>query len=118
MRKAASFSRWSLLMGVACGLAMLPVANRAARAEMISISIDANGTTIPVDLAHSHWCPTSQNYGTVDLTTLNSLLGLAGSVYQFAIGGSSNYPGFAYGWKPATERRDLHSRGGHWEHDV
>ena len=37
MRKAASFSRWSLLLGVACGLAMLPVANRAARAEAIDV---------------------------------------------------------------------------------
>ena len=93
MRKAASFSRWGLLMGVACGLAMLPVANRAARAETISISIVANGTPIPVDPLILSGA-TSQNYGTVDLTTLNTLMHSAGSVYEFsALGGSSNWPG-------------------------
>lgn len=97
MKKFGSFSRWTLLMGVACGLAVLPVANRAARAESISISIVANGTTIDVDpLILSGATPTF--YGTVDLVSLNSALVSAGSAYQFsALGGSSNWSGASTG---------------------
>ena len=96
MRKAASFSRWGLLMGVACGLAMLQVANRAARAETISISIVANGFTIDVDTLATGG--TSTNYGTVDIVTLNTILAGDGSAYQFsALGGSSNWSGASTG---------------------
>ena len=96
MTKAASFSRWGLLMGVACGLAMLPVANRAARAETISISIVANGSTINVDTLATGG--SSTNYGTVDIVTLNTILAGDGSAYQFsALGGSSNSSGASTG---------------------
>ncbi len=91
MRKVATFHRWGILTGIACGLALLPIASRSASAEIISITIVANGVTIPVDgLVLSG--ASSTNYGTVDLTTLNGLLAGAGSAYQFsALGGSSNY---------------------------
>jgi hypothetical protein len=93
MRKAVSFSRTGFLIGVACGLAVLAVANPAARAESITISIVANGFTIPVDPLILSGA-TSQNYGTVDLTTLNSILTTDGSAYQFsALGGNSNWSG-------------------------
>jgi hypothetical protein len=96
MRKVASFCRWSLFMGVACGLAMLPVGNRVARAESISILILANGTPINVDAITTGG--TSTDYGTVDTVTLNTLLVSAGSAYQFsALGGSSNWSGASSG---------------------
>jgi hypothetical protein len=91
MSKAASFSRWSLLMGVACGLAMLPAANRAARGESIDITIVANGTPIPVPPPTG---ASSQTFGTTDLTLLNAELVAAGSAYQFqGLDGSSNWSG-------------------------
>ena len=98
MRKVASFCRWSLLMGVACGLAVLPIGSSAAHAEAISMTIMlGNGDTIPVDpLILSGASPT--NYGTVDLTTLNGVLAADGSAYSFsALGGSSNWSGAASG---------------------
>ncbi len=100
MRKAASFSRWSLLLGVACGLAMLPVANRAARAEAISMSLSVNGgplTTID-GLATISMFPT-QSYTISDIAGLNTLLTGDGSVYQFSsLGGSSTtFPGTSTG---------------------
>jgi len=64
-----------------------------SRAESITMTIVANGVTIPVDPLILSGAD-SQNYGTVDLTTLNSLLIGAGSAYQFsALGGSSNWSG-------------------------
>ncbi len=96
MRKAASFSRWSLLMGVACGLAMLPVANRAARAESIDITVSGPGFSFDLT-AFQIGVPTPQNFGSVDTSAgspLNTILRADGSAYQFsAIGGNSNYPG-------------------------
>jgi len=93
MRKATSFSRWSLLMGVACGLAMLPVANRTARAEMIMYTFDVSG--VPV---FSYVVPgstaTSSTWAPTDITTLNTALTGAGSAYTFnTLGGSSNWSG-------------------------
>jgi len=86
-------NRNRLLMALACGLAMLAFEGRSARAESISITIVANGTTIAVDPLILSGA-TSQNYGTVDLTTLNSQLTAAGSAYQFsALGGDSNWAG-------------------------
>ncbi len=92
MRKVVSFSRWGFLMGVACGLAMLPVANRAARAESIDIVISVPGFSIVVDPLATGG--TSTNYGTVDIVTLNTFLAVDGSAYQFSgLGGSSNWSG-------------------------
>jgi hypothetical protein len=66
---------------------------RESRAEMITITVVANGVTIPVDPLIISGA-TSQDYGTVDLTTLNALLSGAGSAYQFsALGGNSNWSG-------------------------
>lgn len=96
MRRVASFCRCSLLMGVACGLAMFADGNRAARAETISITIVANGFTIPIDPLTTGGTP--KFYGNVDLATLNTLLAADGSAYQFsALGGSSNWSGAASG---------------------
>jgi hypothetical protein len=98
MRKARSFSRWCLLMGVACGLAMLPVANRAARAETISITITGpGGIDIPVDPTFVTG-GTSTNYGTVDTVSVNLLLTAEGSALQLTgLGGSSNWSGASTG---------------------
>jgi hypothetical protein len=87
MRKLREFSRCLVVLGVV--VAMF-AAN--AQAEVISITIEANGVTIPVDPLTTGGTP--QNYGTVDITTLNTLLTAAGSAYQFsALGGSSNWSG-------------------------
>lgn len=97
MRKIASFSRWSLVMWAACGLAMSLVADRTARAESISITITGPGFSIPVDaLITGGATPTF--YGNVDITTLNTLLSTDGSSLQFsALGGSSNWSGATSG---------------------
>lgn len=93
MRKMFSLSRACLLLGVACGLGMIVVGGRESRAESITMTIVANGVTIPVDPLILSGAD-SQNYGTVDIATLNSLLIGAGSAYQFsALGGSSNWSG-------------------------
>jgi hypothetical protein len=88
-----SLGRACLLVGVACGLGMTVLGGGESRAESITMTIVANGVTIPVDPLILSGAD-SQNYGTVDLTTLNSLLIGAGSAYQFsALGGSSNWSG-------------------------
>jgi len=72
---------------------MVVFEGRSARAESISITIVANGTTIAVDPLILSGA-TSQNYGTVDLALLNFQLATAGSAYQFtALGGYSNWAG-------------------------
>lgn len=72
--------------------AFVALAASQARAESISISILANGTTIDVDALTTGGTPTF--YGNVDLVTLNALLTAAGSEYQFsALGGTSNFSG-------------------------
>jgi len=93
MSKWLRFWRAGAVMGALCGLGMIVLEGATARAESISMTIVANGTTIPVD-ALILTGATPQNYGTVDLTTLNALLTAAGSAYQFgALGGSSNWSG-------------------------
>src|SRR5271157_70033 len=96
MRKVVSFSRWGFLMGVACGLAMLPVANRAAHAESIDIMISGPGFSFDLS-AFQTGVPTPLNFGSVDTSAaslLNSTLVADGSAYQIsAIGGTSNFPG-------------------------
>src|SRR5271157_4413670 len=96
MRKAASFSRWSLLMGVACGLALFAYADRAARAESIDIMISGPGFSFDLG-AFQIGVPTTQNFGSVDTSAaslLNSTLVGVNSAYQFsAIGGTSDFPG-------------------------
>lgn len=93
MRKTFSLSRACLLLGVACGLGMIGLGGRESRAESITMTIVANGTTILVDPLILSGAD-SQNYGSIDLTTLNSLLVGAGSAYQFsALGASSNWSG-------------------------
>jgi hypothetical protein len=57
------------------------------------MTIVANGTTIPVDPLIISGA-SSTDYGTVNLTALNTELAAAGSAYQFsALGGSSNFSG-------------------------
>src|SRR5271157_3169575 len=95
MRKAASFSRWSLLMGVACGLAMLTAANCAARAESITITVMVPGhPSIAVMTIPPPPLNPTQSFGTANLNMLNTALNIDGSAYQFtALGGNSNWPG-------------------------
>ena len=103
MRKAASFSRWSLLMGVACGLAMLTAANCAARAESIDIMISGPGFSFDLG-AFQTGVPTPQNFGSVDTSAgspLNSTLVADGSAYQIsAIGGTSDVTVQSPTWHP------------------
>jgi len=97
MRKTVSFSRSCFLTGVACCLALLVVANRSARAEIITYTIDANG--IPITLPTPGGATsTSSSFSSAELTTLNAQLAADGSAYTFsALGGSSNYPGASTG---------------------
>jgi hypothetical protein len=77
-----------LVLALACGLAMFASTAREARASNISMTIVANGFTIPVDALTTGG--NSGQYGTVDLHVLNALLTANGSVYQFsALGGVS-----------------------------
>src|SRR5271157_3194742 len=103
MRKAASFSRWSLLMGVACGLAMLTAANCAARAESIDIMISGPGFSFDLG-AFQTGVPTPQNFGSVDTSAgspLNSTLVADGSAYQIsAIGETSDVTVQSPTWHP------------------
>jgi hypothetical protein len=93
MSKWLRFCRVGAVMGALCGLGIIVLEGATARAESISITIVANGVPIAVDPLIISGA-TSQNYGTVDLTTLNALLVGAGSAYQFgALGGSSNWSG-------------------------
>lgn len=93
MRKVATSSRWGLLMGVACGLAMLSAADRAAHAELITYSIEVGGVPIPFP-PPATGTPTASSYSSAELATLNSLLGAFGSAYTFqSLGGSSNWDG-------------------------
>ena len=97
MRKNVSFSRSCFVTGVACCLALLAVADRSARAEIITYTIDANG--IPITLPTPGGATsTSSSFSSAELTTLNSLLAADGSAYRFsALGGSSNFPGASTG---------------------
>jgi len=97
MSRWLRFCRGGLVMGVVCSLAMLAFEGREARAGIV-ITMSINGGA-PIDLA-PFVTPLAtdpgqlNNYGTVDLTGLNTLLAGAGSAYQFsALGGSSNWAG-------------------------
>ena len=60
------------------------VASRELRGSHESIDITISGPGFSFDLdAFQTGIPTSQNYGTVDTTSLNSLLATDGSAYQF-----------------------------------
>jgi hypothetical protein len=93
------FCHRNLMIGVACGLGVVAFAfaGREARAEIV-ITMSVGGMP-PIDLiAFTTPLATDpgqlNNYGTVDLTLLNTALTGLGSPYQFtALGGSSNFAG-------------------------
>ena len=98
MRKAASFSRWSLLMGVACGLAMLPVANRVASAETITMSMSVNGGayfSIDAFATITPPPPGPPTYTITNIAGLDTILASLGSAYHFVSlsGESTTWPG-------------------------
>ena len=97
MRPCLRFGRSALVLGLLCGLATFAFDGRKCSADTISMTIVANGTTIPVDPLIISGA-SSTIYGTVDLAKLNSELTAAGSAYQFsALGGSSNFSGSSTG---------------------
>jgi len=71
-----------------------------ARAGTISMTIDVGGGPFSVDPFVIAPGPGLNDYGTVDLTTLNATLAALGSAYVFdSLGGSSNFSGtFAQGF--------------------
>jgi len=97
MSKWLRFCRGGLVMAVVCSLAMIALEGREARAGIV-ITMSINGGA-PLDLiAFTTPLATDpgqlNNYGTVDLTGLNTTLAAAGSAYQFtSLGGSSNWAG-------------------------
>lgn len=97
MSKWLRFCRDGLVMGVACSLAMIALEGREARAGIVITMSIGGGPAI--DLAPFTTPLVTDpgqlnNYGTVDLNGLNTLLAASGSAYQFtAIGGSSNFAG-------------------------
>ncbi len=97
MSKWLRFRRRGLIFGLACGLAMFAFEGGTARAEIIitmsvgggpAINLAAFTTPLVTDPGQLN------NYGTVDLTLLNTTLTGLGSEYQFSsLGGSSNWAG-------------------------
>ena len=103
MRKVSSFSRWSLLVAAACGLAMSCVADRAAHAETIDFTFTGPTFSITFDPSSgTQFDPSTMtsgaSYSTSDLATLNTLLSADGSAYTFSsLGGTNNWSGAASG---------------------
>jgi len=79
----------SLALSALVGL----IATSGARAESISMTITGGGGPILVDTFITGGA-TSQFYGNVDISLLNTALATAGYAYQFtALGGGSNWAG-------------------------
>lgn len=96
MNKWSRFCRKRLLIGVACGLAMIALAGQTTRAGIIEIVISEGALTpVTVNLGSGlEGAGTDMNHVTADVAALNSTLDALGYDFHFnALGAVANSPG-------------------------
>jgi len=96
MSKGFRFCRKGLLMGVACGLAMIAIAGQTTRAGNIEIVITEDGLTpVIVQLGSGNeGAGTDMNHVVADTMALNAALDANGYDFHFnALGAIANSPG-------------------------